>query len=78
MESFGAADMSIVVVPHPLGMIPREQVISKADAAFPEILKAATTWRPQRTKIPGLGMAPYPLEVIKFKGTYAELNKMFF
>jgi hypothetical protein len=78
MESFGGADMAIVVVPHPLGMIPREQVISKADAAFPEILKAATQWRPQRTKIPGLGMAPYPLEVINFKGTYAEVNKMFF
>ncbi len=78
MESFGSPDMAFVIVPHPLGMIPRDEVIAKANAAFPAILKAATEWKPSRTTIPGLGKAPYPLEVIKFKGTYADVNKMFF
>jgi hypothetical protein len=78
MESFGAPDMAFVVVPHPLGMIPKEEVIAKADNAFPEIVKAATQWKPSRTEIPGIGKPPYPLEVIQFKGTYADLNKMFF
>jgi hypothetical protein len=78
MESFGAPDMAFVVVPHPIGMIPKEQVIAKADAAFPDILKAATQWKPSRTVLPGLGKAPYPLETIKFKGTVADVNKMFY
>jgi len=78
MESFGAADMSFVIVPHPLGMIPRDQVRAKADAAFPEILKAATQWKPERTKIPGMGASPYPLEVVKFKGTIRDVTKMFY
>jgi len=60
MESFGAPDMSFVLVPHPLGMIPRDQVEAKANAAFPEIVKAATQWKPSRTTIPGFGKAPYP------------------
>lgn len=77
-ESFGAPDQAFVVVPHPLGMIPKEQVIAKADAAFPEILKAATEWKPSRTKLPDQDKKPYPLETVKFKGTYADLNKMFF
>ena len=78
MESFGAADMAFVVVPHPIGMIPEDEVIAKVDAAFPDILKAATQWKPERTKLPGLGMPAYPLEVINFKGTYQDVNKMFF
>ena len=78
MESFGAPDMSFVIVPHPLGMIPREEVVKKADAAFPAILKAATAWKPSQDTLAGLGKAPYPLEVIKFKGTYQDVNKMFY
>lgn len=78
MESFGAPDQAFVVVPHPLGMIPKDEVRAKADKAFPEIVKAATSWKQTRMTIPGAGKAPYPLDVIKFKGTYADLNKMFF
>jgi hypothetical protein len=78
MESFGAPDMAFVLVPHPIGMIPAAQVRAKADAVFPEIVKAATTWKPSRSVLPGAGKSPYPLEVIKFKGTYADVNKMFF
>ena len=78
MESFGAADMSFVTVPHPLGMIPRDEVRAKADAAFNDIVKAATVWKPGRLTIPGANKAPYPLETVKFKGTYSQVNKMFF
>ncbi len=78
MESFGAADMSFVTVPHPLGMIPRDEVRAKADASFADIVKAATVWKPGRTTIPGANKIPYPLETVKFKGTYAQLNKMFY
>lgn len=78
MESFGAADMAFVVVPHPIGMIPAEEVKAKAEAAFPEILKAATEWKPERTTLPGVGQPPYPAEVVKFTGTYADVNEFFF
>ncbi len=78
MESFGSADMAFVVVSHPMGMIKEDEVRAKADKAFPEILKASTQWKPSRTELPGLKKKPYPLEVIKFKGTYKDVNKMFF
>ena len=77
MEGMGAADMAFVVVQHPMGMIKEDEIRAKADAAFPDILKAATQWKPQRTKLPGLGKPPYPAERIRFKGTYEEVNKMF-
>lgn len=78
MESIGLADMAFVEVPHPMGMIPLDQIRAKADAAFPEIVKAATQWKPSKTTIEGLGKPAYPAERIKFKGTYADVNKMFF
>jgi hypothetical protein len=77
MESMGAADMAFVVVPHPLGMIKEDEARAKADAAFADILKAATEWKPERTEIPGVGDPAYPAERIKFTGTYEELNQMF-
>lgn len=77
MEGMGAADMAFVVVPHPMGMIKVDEIRAKADAAFPEILKAATQWKPGRTKIPGLGKPAYPAETFKFTGTYEDLNEMF-
>lgn len=73
----GAADMAFVVVPHPLGMIKPEEVNAKADAAFPEIIKAATQWKPTRTKIEGLGKPAYPAETFKFTGSYEDVNKLF-
>lgn len=78
MESIGLADMAFVVVPHPLGMIPLEEVRAKVDAAYNDIIKAATQWKPERTEIPGLNKPPYPAERVKFKGDYAALNKMFY
>ena len=49
----GVADYSFVVVKHPMGMIPLAEIREKADAAFPEILKAATEWKPT-AKLPPL------------------------
>jgi hypothetical protein len=39
-------DMAWVVVPHPIGGLSEEEVHAKVDAAFPEIMKAATEWQP--------------------------------
>ena len=77
MESIGLADMAFVEVPHPMGMVSMQEIRAKADQAFPEILKAATQWKPSRTEIPGLGKPPYPAERVKFRGTYESLNRMF-
>ena len=78
MESFGAPDMAFVVVSHPMGMIKENEIRAKADAAFPEILKAATQWKPTRTEIPGLGKKPYPAETLRITGTYQDVNRLFF
>lgn len=77
MEGRGLADMAFVAVPHPMGMIPLNEIRAKADNAFPDILKAATAWKPTRTTIPGLGKKPYPAERIKFKGTYESVYNLF-
>ncbi|BAS26212.1 thiol-disulfide oxidoreductase [Limnochorda pilosa] len=69
--------MAFVMVPHPVGMITEDEVVEKADAAFPEILKTATCWRPSRTEIPDLGKPPYPADVFEFRGTYAQVNELF-
>jgi hypothetical protein len=44
----GAADFSFVVVPHPMGMIPMAEIIKKAEAAFPEILRQPQNGNPNR------------------------------
>ncbi len=77
MEGRGLADMAFVVVQHPMGMIPLEEIRAKADKAFPDILKTATAWKPTRTTIAGLGKKPYPAERIKFRGTYKDVYKFF-
>jgi len=40
------APMALVVVEHPIAGHNLEGIRKKADAAFPEILKAATQWQP--------------------------------
>lgn len=42
--------MCFVTVPHPLGMISKEEVNAKVDAAFDDIVKAATAWTPAKEK----------------------------
>lgn len=73
----GVNDMAFVVVPHPMGGIPREDIRKKADLAFDEILKTATQWKPKAVSAAVFKKA-YPAERFKFKGTYADLNKRFF
>ena len=68
--------MCFVTVPHPLGMISKEEVNAKDDAAFDEIVKAATAWTPSKEK-QDAQVKPYPAKRFKFSGTYADVNDMF-
>jgi hypothetical protein len=76
MASVGITDMSFVETPHPVGMIPLEEVRAKAEAAFPAILDAATNWKPKEVKAEK-EEAAYPAKRVKFTGAYADLNAMF-
>ena len=73
--SRGAADVCFVAVPHPMGMIPLDEIRKKAEDAFPAILKAATEWKPVGKLQPM--KAPYPAERIKLTGTSDDVNKLF-
>lgn len=66
-----------MVVPHPMGMLKLEEIRAKADAAFPDMLKAATEWKPTGAKL-AAGKPTYPAEVIDFEGTEADVNDLFF
>jgi hypothetical protein len=46
MHEQGIRNMSIVVVEHPIAGHNLDAIRKKADAAFPDILKAATMWQP--------------------------------
>ena len=63
--------MSFVVYPHPMGMIPLEEIRQHTDQLFPEIMKAATQWKPT-AKLAAL-KAPYPAERFKFTGTAGQV-----
>jgi hypothetical protein len=76
-QSFGVAEQSWVLVPHPMGMLPLQEIRAKADTAFPEILKAATQWRPSGAKLQ-TARPVYPAEIIDFEGTEADVNDLFF
>lgn len=65
-----------VVVPHPMGMIPADEVRKRADDAFPEILKMATRWKPTG-KLLTVNPA-YSAERFTFKGSIYALNRFFF
>lgn len=78
MEGIGLPDMAFVEAKHPMGMLSLPDIRSRADQTFNDIVQKATKWKPSRTSIAGLGKAPYPAPRIKFKGTYAALNKMYY
>jgi len=42
----GVPEMALVVVEHPIAGHNLEGIRKKADAAFPEIMMAATKWQP--------------------------------
>jgi len=76
--SQGAADTCFTVVPHPMGMIPLEEIRKKAEEAFPEIFRAATEWKPSPAATLASAKTPYPAERFKFKGTWADVNKLYY
>lgn len=47
MQEQGVSEMALVVVEHPVAGHNLEGIQEKADAAFPDILEAATQWQPQ-------------------------------
>ena len=47
-KSQGLLDLCLVSVPHPIGMISKEEVYAKIDKAFDDIVKAALQWQPSR------------------------------
>ena len=48
-------DMPFLIVPHPMGMIKKDEIRSKADDVFMDLLKIATDWEPEQTEISGCG-----------------------
>ena len=46
-RSEGIAELCLMAVPHPMGGIPREEVVAKADTAFPVILSYLIAWQPR-------------------------------
>lgn len=77
-QSQGLTDMSFATIPHPLGMISKEEVQAKVDAAFDGIVKAATQWQPTKAAVNSDKTKPYPAARFKFKGTTADVNELFF
>ena len=73
--SQGVPDLSFVIYPHPMGMIPTEEIRQHTDQMFPEIMKAATQWKPT-AKLSAM-KPPYPAERFKFTGTGTDVSKLF-
>jgi hypothetical protein len=74
--SQGVAEMSLVIVPHPMGMIPLPEIRKKADNSFPEILKAAIQWNPM-AQLPPM-KSPYPAAKFKFRGPGEDVSRLFY
>jgi len=68
--------MSLVVFPHPMGMIPLENIRKMTTDGFPAILKAATDWTP-KAELPN-PKSEYPAERLTINGTAREISRMFF
>ncbi len=77
MASVGAPDMAFVVVPHPMGGIKLEDIRAKATAAFPEIMKAATQWKPGTTAVRA-AKAAYPAERFTLRGTVSDVTALYY
>jgi len=71
------SDLSFVEVPHPLGMIPVEEIRAKIDLVFDDIVKASITWQPSSSQEAQAVEPVYPARRLAFTGTYAEMNAMF-
>ena len=73
--SMGVADMPFVVVPHPMGGIPKAEITQKAKDAYPLMVKTALEWKPAAT-MPAPKPA-YPATTFNFKGTSDAVNELF-
>lgn len=73
----GASDIALVAVPHPIGGINIDAVRAKADAAFQDILRAATQWQGVQTPLPPTE-PPYPAKRFMYADVYSEVNSFFF
>ena len=76
-RSKGMLDQCIVQVPHPMGGIPAEEVIAKVDANIDKILDACVNWKPNLEAAANAAQKAYPLRRFKFKGTYADVNNLY-
>jgi len=74
--SQGVADACFVTVPHPMGMTPVADIKEKAEKAFPDILKAATEWKPVAELAPPKPV--YPAGRLTLKGTVEDINRQLF
>jgi hypothetical protein len=48
MKDQGVSEMCLVVVEHPIAGHNQEGIRKKMDGVYPEILQAATKWRPAK------------------------------
>jgi len=76
VRSEGAAEAPFAVIPHPVAGIGDADLRAKVDSLFPQILSAATAWKPASTEL-APQKQPYPADVFKVTGTVADVNKMF-
>ena len=70
-KSVGLPDMALVEVPHPMAMIPLQEIRAKADGSFQELWRMATQWKPSQPDGQKVQKPSYPAERIRFEGTYA-------
>lgn len=77
MSGYGAPDMAFVIVPHPMGGIKLEEIQAKADAAFEDIIAAATQWQPSSLEAPP-AKPPYPAETFTFSGTLEDVTALYY
>jgi hypothetical protein len=73
----GVFDLALVTVPHPIGGISIAAVRVKADAAFQDILRAATQWQ-EALISPPPSESPYPAKRFAYTDVYSAVNGFFF
>lgn len=75
----GAPNLALVEVEHPIGGIGLSSVQKKAKGIFPEVMKMATEWQPEKAtgKVTIKGEV-YPAPTIEVEGTVEDVNNYFF
>jgi len=65
----------LIQVPHPIGMLPVDEVRHKAETAFADILNGITSWNPPEESVSSAGA--YPAPVFNFEGDINDLSRYF-